>query len=249
LRALGFGAAGLLAFLGLVQFGIAVVIYSQREGSGALAQVSQAVSVPTPVAGSPTDPPAAASTGRQHPEHATTEQSRVQSSLIKKVLSESGAVGSGTATATENPPGPSAAPPGRVERTAVERRTVPEPAAGGTAVAGTAEPTLPTRPVEPVTPPHAPAQCVKVTPPSNVVLGQSAVFKASLCDEDGAQVTLWFRAIGGTWQSRLMPLALGSHTQKILLDETFRDGLEFYIQTGAASQGTASQPMRVEVSQ
>jgi serine/threonine protein kinase len=90
-------------------------------------------------------------------------------------------------------------------------------------------------------------QCLKVTPPARAVVGSDVVFKAALCSEDGTEVTLWYRAVGGTWQSKLMPKALGAHTAKIPVDESYRSGLEFYVVAGSTAQGSAGQPLRVGV--
>ncbi len=99
-------------------------------------------------------------------------------------------------------------------------------------------------------PPQVPAaveQCVKLTPPASASVGSELIVKSTLCVEDGTEVTLWYRPVGGTWQSKLMPKALGSHTTKLTIDPSFTSGLELYVEAGAWSKGSRGAPISVPV--
>lgn len=103
--------------------------------------------------------------------------------------------------------------------------------------------------VETPPPPPKAEQCVKFTPPATAKVGGDVVLKANLCLEDGTDVVLWYRPSGGTWQSRLMPKALGSHTAKLSLNSEYAAGLEVYVEAAnGASKGSKSKPLVVAVS-
>ena len=87
-------------------------------------------------------------------------------------------------------------------------------------------------------------QCLNVLPP-RLQGPSSALFKATLCYEDGRDVTLWFRAEGGPWQQRLMPLRLGSHTALISLGGADTSGMEYYVVAGGERKGSKGDPLRV----
>jgi len=110
-------------------------------------------------------------------------------------------------------------------------------------------PTVVIRPVEPA-PEPAPAnpQCINVTPPGATGVGYEAIFRAKLCNEDGSDVILWYRPMGGgQWESLLMPKVLGTHVAKLQVDPRFSEGIEYYVQSGSISEGSRTNPKYVDV--
>ena len=74
-------------------------------------------------------------------------------------------------------------------------------------------------------------------------------FEARLCVDDTVKtVTLHFRPAGTSgWQSVGMPKRLGAYRAQVALDDRFAGGLEYYIETEGATQGSRSAPKRVSV--
>lgn len=106
----------------------------------------------------------------------------------------------------------------------------------------------PTEPVPVPVPVPATAQCVRVTPPDGASVGMEAVFVASLCTDDGSDVALWYRPMGGgRWESVLMPKVLGTRRAKLQVDSRFSEGIEFYVEAGGTTAGSRTNPKFVPV--
>ncbi|MBW1881588.1 MAG: hypothetical protein JRJ84_24790, partial [Deltaproteobacteria bacterium] len=127
-------------------------------------------------------------------------------------------------------------------------KPAPEPAV---AVAPDPEPgpVVVIRPVEPKPEPVPTVQqCIKITPPAPTGVGYQAIFRAKLCSEDGSDVILWYRPMGGgQWESVLMPKILGTHVAKVTVDSRFSEGIEYYVQNGSSTAGSRSNPKYVDV--
>ena len=119
------------------------------------------------------------------------------------------------------------------------------------APAPTTKPTPKPAPVVPVPkPPAEPVkkQCIEVSPPGSLQMGSRANFTASLCENDGSQVTLYYRPVGsGEWRSMNMPVRLGKHVAQIVIDEGYAGGVQYYVTAGEVSSGSQASPKTVVI--
>jgi serine/threonine protein kinase len=114
----------------------------------------------------------------------------------------------------------------------------------------TPDPSVVPVPVPVPTPQPAIEQCIREQdPPAAASIGQAVAFRATLCVEDGTEVTLRVRAAGSNvWEPLAMPLRLGARRQTLQVTERFAAGIEYYIIAGDRSVGSASNPRRIVVS-
>ena len=98
-------------------------------------------------------------------------------------------------------------------------------------------------------PPPAPvAQCLEEPDvPSMAKVGSTVAFKVKAC-RDG-DVTLHYRAAGASsWFRKAMTKRVGVRVAMVPLDETFAEGMEWFIAAEGVSVGSASKPSRIAVS-
>ncbi len=94
--------------------------------------------------------------------------------------------------------------------------------------------------------PRPPAKlCVQIPEPS-FNNRTTAVFKANLCgsDADSADLTLNYRAADGAWQAKKLTFFAGAYTTKVVVDESYAGGLEYYVDASLDGKTASSGSMR-----
>jgi serine/threonine-protein kinase len=221
---LGVIAAALIGLLGVGLAGTAVglVVYTNLDGGSGLFQSEPTEPAPDPTPPEPTQEEPAEEDSAAPPDPAPEPEP--------------------VAVAPTPKPRPSPRPVSPTPRPAPEPAVavVPEPEP---------PPVVVIRPVEPEPAPvPAVRQCIKVTPPAPTGVGYEAIFRAKLCSEDGSDVILWYRPMGGgQWESVLMPKILGTHVAKVAVDPRFSEGMEYYVQNGSITEGSRTNPKYVDV--
>jgi eukaryotic-like serine/threonine-protein kinase len=95
--------------------------------------------------------------------------------------------------------------------------------------------------------PAAKPQCVKVSPPSALRIGQKITFSAESCVPAVNGVTLHYRPAGtDNWSMMKMPKRLGKHVAQVPIDERYQGGIQYYVVTEGASFGSAGNPKAID---
>jgi hypothetical protein len=121
-------------------------------------------------------------------------------------------------------------------------RAAPAPAPSKPAAPVTVAAPAPTPAVEP----EKVAQCLKdASLVGTAAVGKEATFRVTAC-QPGA-VTLHYRAANGAWLRKGMAARNGVFAAKVMLDASFRDGVEWYVSADGAAAGSQSRPFKAEV--
>ncbi|MCB9662551.1 MAG: serine/threonine protein kinase [Alphaproteobacteria bacterium] len=164
------------------------------------------------------------------------------------------ATAAATTAAVETPAAPAAKRPAATKSTPARTeptRTEPartEPASGGSAEAPAEAPATAAPAVqEAPPPPPPPSQCFKdVDVASSVSKGASLAVAAKTCVK--TDVTLHYRSAGGgSWFTKKLSFVLGGYRAVIDVDDTFAEGVEYYLSADGVTYGSAGRPKKVKV--
>ena len=95
---------------------------------------------------------------------------------------------------------------------------------------------------------EARAQCFDaVTAPTSVARGEVLAIRATTCKD--AAVVLHYRPAGSDrWFAKNLPKTLGKYSAAIQVDDSYADGVEWYLSSDGTTYGDAGSPKRVKVS-